>query len=71
MKAEAERRPEAVRLMQQKGVGPVTALAFVLTLGPVERFANSRKVVSYLGLNPREDSSGGSPATGPHQQARQ
>lgn len=59
VKEEAQRRPEAVRLMQQKGVGPVTALAFVLTLGPAERFANSRKVVSYLGLNPREDSSGG------------
>lgn len=56
---EAEKRPEAVLLMGQPGVGPVTALAFVLTLGPVERFANSRKVVSYLGLNPREDSSGG------------
>jgi|GEM_PF-1027416 len=51
--------PEAARLMQQKGVGLVTALAFVLTLGPVERFANSRKVVSYLGLNPSEHSSGG------------
>ena len=59
VKAEAKRRPEVVQLMQEKGVGPVTALAFVLTLGPVERFANSRKVVSYLGLNPREDSSGG------------
>jgi transposase len=59
VKEEAERRPEAVRLMQQKGVGPVTALAFVLTLGPVERFASSRKVVSYLGLNPSEDSTGG------------
>ena len=59
VKAQAEGRAEAVRVMQQKGVGPVTALAFVLTLGPVERFPNSRKVVSYLGLNPREDSSGG------------
>ncbi len=59
VKAEAARRPEAVRLMQQKGVGPVTALAFVLTVGPVERFATSRQLVSYLGLNPREDSSGG------------
>jgi transposase len=59
VQAEAERRPEAARLMQQKGVGPVTALAFVLTLGPVERFPNSRKVVSYLGLNPSEHSSGG------------
>ncbi len=56
---EAEKRPAAVRLMTQQGVGPVTALAFVLTIGPVERFPSSKKVVSYLGLNPREDSSGG------------
>jgi transposase len=59
VKAEAARRAEAVGLMEQKGVGPVTALAFVLTVGPVERFATSRKLISYLGLNPREDSSGG------------
>ena len=59
VKAEAERRPEAVELMKHKGVGPVTALAFVLTVGPVERFAHSRALVSYLGLNPSEDSSGG------------
>lgn len=57
--SEAERRPEVVQLMSQKGVGPVTGLAFVLTVGPVERFANSGKLVSYLGLNPSEDSSGG------------
>jgi len=59
VKVEAERRPEAVRLLAQKGVGPVTALAFVLTVGPVERFPTSRQLVSYLGLNPRETSSGG------------
>ncbi len=59
VQAQAERRPDAVELMQQRGVGPVTALAFVLTLGPVERFPNSRKVVSYLGLNPSEYSTGG------------
>jgi len=59
VKAEALRRAEAVWLMEQQGVGPVTALAFVLTVGPVERFPSSRKLVSYLGLNPREDSSGG------------
>ena len=59
VKTEAERRPEAVELMKHKGVGPVTALAFVLTIGPVERFAHSRALVSYLGLNPSEDSSGG------------
>jgi transposase len=59
VKAEAERRPEATELMKHQGVGPVTALAFVLTIGPVGRFANSRALVSYLGLNPGEDSSGG------------
>ena len=59
VKEEAEGRPEAVHLMKQPGVGPVTALAFVLTLGPVERFPRSKQVVSYLGLNPSEDSSGG------------
>ena len=56
---EAKARVEAVRLMSHPGVGPVVSLAFILTLGPVTRFPNSRKVVSYLGLNPREDSSGG------------
>jgi len=56
---EAASCPEAVLLMEQPGVGPVTALALVLTVGPVERFGNSRKLVSYLGLNPSEDSSGG------------
>ena len=52
-------RTEVERLRTHPGVGPVVALAMVLTLGPVERFRNSRKVVSYLGLNPREHSSGG------------
>ena len=56
---EARKREEALRLMTHPGVGPVVSLAYVLTLGPVERFPNSRKVVSYLGLNPREHSSGG------------
>lgn len=56
---EAQRRPSAVRLMNEPGVGPVTALAFVLTIGPAGRFARSKQVVSYLGLNPTEASSGG------------
>ena len=56
---EAEHRPAARYLMQQPGVGPVTALMFVLTIGPIERFQRSKQVVSYLGLNPRESSSGG------------
>ncbi len=56
---EAQARPEAVLLMTHPGVGPVVSLTFVLTVGPVERFRNSGKLVSYLGLNPREHSSGG------------
>ena len=56
---EAQRRDDAVRLMTHPGIGPVNALAFVLTIGPVTRFERSRKLVSYLGLNPSEESSGG------------
>jgi transposase len=56
---EVGRRPAAVKLRTHPGVGPVTALATVLTLGPVERFASARQVASYLGLIPREHSSGG------------
>ena len=56
---QAEQNAAAQRLMTHPGVGPVTSLAFVLTLGPVERFVRSKQVVSYLGLNPREHSSGG------------
>ncbi|HEU5452557.1 MAG TPA: IS110 family transposase, partial [Terriglobales bacterium] len=59
VKQEAGRRPQAVRLQTQPGVGPVTALATVLTLGPVERFASARQVASYAGLTPSEHSSGG------------
>lgn len=55
---EAERRPEARRLMTHPGVGPITALAFTLILGPVERFASSKQVSSYLSLTPCEESSG-------------
>jgi transposase len=56
---EVKRRPAAVRLMTHPGVGPVTALAMVLTLGPARRFANARQVGSYFGLIPSEHSSGG------------
>jgi len=54
----AQAHGEARLLMTHPGVGPVISLAFVLTVGPIERFARSRQLVSYLGLNPGEDSSG-------------
>jgi transposase len=56
---EAERRPEVQRLMTHPGVGPITALAYVLILGTAQRFACGKQIGSYLGLIPCEDSSGG------------
>jgi transposase len=55
----AEEHPQARLLMTQPGVGPITALAFVLTIGEVSRFRHSGQVASYLGLIPSEHSSGG------------
>lgn len=46
------------RLRTHPGVGLLTGLALVHTLCPVERFADSRKVTAYAGLEPREYSSG-------------
>ena len=59
VKRAAEENCGARLLMTQPGVGPVTALAFVLTMGDVSRFPRGKQVASYLGLSPREYSSGG------------
>src|ERR1700730_10812759 len=56
---EAWQRPAVRLLMSHPGVGPVTGLAYVLTIGPVARFPRGKHVASYLGLIPREHSSGG------------
>ena len=55
----AEKNENARLLMTQPGVGPITSLAFVLTMGDVSRFPRGKQVASYLGLIPREYSSGG------------
>jgi transposase len=49
---------ETALLRQVRGVGPVTALAYVLTLEEPRRFASSRSVGAYLGLRPRKRQSG-------------
>ena len=59
VRAEAQRRPEVVLLMTHPGVGPVVGLAYALTIGPPTRFPRGKHVASYLGLIPREHSSGG------------
>jgi transposase len=55
----AQHNPNARLLMTQPGVGPITALAFVLTIGDAGRFPRGKQVASYLGLIPREHSSAG------------
>jgi transposase len=54
---EAEEWPEVKRLLTHPGVGPITALAFVLVIGTPHRFRCGKQVASYLGLVPSEDSS--------------
>ncbi len=54
---EARKRPEALRLMTHPGVGPLTALAFVLIIGTPARFQRGKQIGTYVGMIPSEDSS--------------
>lgn len=49
---------QAVRLQQIPGVGPIISLMFLAVLDGASRFGNAHQVMSYLGLVPREKSSG-------------
>jgi transposase len=53
-----ERYPETELLRQVEGIGPLTALTFVLTVEDPHRFERSRSVGAYLGLVPARDQSG-------------
>jgi len=53
-----ERYPETTLLQQIHGVGPLTALTFILTLEDPQRFRRSRTVGAYLGLVPARADSG-------------
>jgi transposase len=53
-----EHYPETGLLRQVEGIGPLTALTFVLTLEDPHRFEKSRSVGAYLGLVPAMDQSG-------------
>jgi transposase len=56
---EARKRPEALRLMTHPGVGPLTALAYVLIIGTPTRFQRGKQIGTYVGMIPSEDSSAG------------
>jgi len=54
----AKSTPDAVRLMTAPGVGPVTALYFLVEIGDPHRFKSARAVGAYLGMTPRLYESG-------------
>lgn len=61
----AQENEPAKLMMTHPGVGAIIALAFVLVIGPTERFKREKQVPSYLGLVPQEKSSGGKQRFGP------
>jgi transposase len=54
---EAKKRPEVLRLMTHPGVGPITALAYVLIIGTPARFPRGKQIGTYVGMIPCEESS--------------
>jgi transposase len=54
--------PQVLRLMTVPGVNVQTAAAFMASVGDIQRFSSPRKLVSYLGLDPRVRQSGNAPA---------
>lgn len=53
-----EKYPETAQVCQISGVGPITGLAFILTLEDASRFTKSRDVGPFIGLTPRQNQSG-------------
>jgi len=54
--------PEVLRLMTVPGVNVQTAATLMASVGDIRRFSSARKLVSYLGLDPRVRQSGNAPA---------
>jgi transposase len=56
----ARAMPDALNLMSVPGVGVLTATALLAFVGDIHRFRSGRDFAAYLGLTPREHSSGSS-----------
>lgn len=54
--------PEAKRLLTVPGVNVIAAATFLAAVGDITRFRDSRKLVAYIGLDPRVRQSGDQPA---------
>ena len=63
-------RGGAYGFRRMPGVGPLTASAITASVGDGHEFANGRQFAAWLGLVPRQYSTGGKHALGPHHQAR-
>lgn len=59
LKAKAEEADKVKLLLTQRGVGYLTALCMVHTVGDVTRFTRTRQITAFIGLDPLERSSGG------------
>jgi transposase len=57
----AARSPLCRRLMQEQGIGPITASAFIATVGDPAHYRNGRQLSASLGIVPRQHSTGGKP----------
>jgi transposase len=55
----AKQSESAQRLMALEGIGPITATALVASVGNAQAFKNGRQFAAWLGLTPRQNSSGG------------
>jgi len=53
--------PQSCRLEQVRGVGPLIATALLASIGDAKAFKNGRQFAAWLGLVPRQHSSGGKP----------
>jgi len=61
----ARQNAAAKRLRQVEGVGPITATAIVATVGEATAFSHGRQFAAWLGLGPKQGSTGGKPRLGP------
>jgi transposase len=59
--AMGQAHPACQRLQTIPGIGPMTATALIAAIGDVTQFKNGRQLAAWLGLVPREHSTGGKP----------
>jgi transposase len=65
IRARARQSESARRLMEARGIGPMTATAAVATIGDAKLFKNGRAVTAWLGMVPRHSGTGGKIWMGP------